>query len=97
MATAPATPGSLDLQVRIPLLTAIGGWQIHSALPHLHQALHSGEPSLQIPAMAAWSQFPPDIREETQLRKQMETWASSQSPLRYAAQAALNRNTNPTP
>ncbi len=97
MATPPTTPGTPDLQVRIPLLTAIGGWQIRSALPLLQQAIHSGQSSLQIPAIAAWSQFPQDLQEHTQLHQQIETWATSQSPLRYAAEAALSHNTTLTP
>ena len=97
MADTPATPGSPDLQVRIPLLTAIGGWHIQSALPHLEQAIHSGQPSLQIPAIAAWSQFPQDLRQQNPLHRQIETWATSQSPLRYAAEAALSRTTAPAP
>jgi hypothetical protein len=93
MADPPATPGTPDLQIRIPLLTAIGGWHIQSAIPHLEQAIHSGQPSLQIPAIAAWSQFPQNLQQQSPLHRQIEAWATSQSPLRYAAEAALSRNT----
>lgn len=89
----PSTPTSDEapnLQVRIPLLTAIGGWQIHAAYPLLEAAIHSGDPSLQIPAIAAWSKFPQAKDPQNPLHRQIQQWATSQSPLKYAAQTALH-------
>jgi hypothetical protein len=93
----PQVPDGPSLEVCIPLITAIGGWEIQSALPLLRQAIRSGRPSLQIPAIAAWSRLPQKMRETAQLQEQIETWATSQSPLQYAASNAIRVHTSPKP
>ena len=97
MEDRPQAPDGPSLEVCIPLITAIGGWEIQSALPLLRQAIHSGRPALQIPAIAAWSRLPQKMRETAQLQEQIETWATSQSPLQYAASNAIRVHTSPKP
>jgi hypothetical protein len=97
MEDRPQAPDGPTLEVRIPLITAIGGWEIQSALPLLRQAIHSGRHALQIPAIAAWSRLPQKMRETAQLQEQIETWATSQSPLQYAASNAIRVHTSPKP
>lgn len=97
MEDRPQAPDGPSLEVRIPLITAIGGWEIQSALPLLRQAIHSGRPALQIPAIASWSRLPQKMREAAQLQEQIETWATSQSPLQYAASNAIRVHTSPKP
>ena len=77
------------LQVRIPLLTAIGAWAIEPGLPLLDKAIRSEKPALQIPAIAAWSQLPVEMRSNSDIRAQIETWASSDNSLRFAAANAI--------
>jgi HEAT repeat protein len=85
------------LQVRIPLLTAIGAWGIGPGLPLLAQAIRSDKPALQIPAIAAWSQLPVAMRGNSDIRAQIETWASSDNSLRFAAANAIRSTEIHTP
>ncbi len=93
IAELPANQESLALEVRIPLLTAIGAWGVEAGLPQLTAALDSGRPALQIPAIAAWSLLPPALRGGPR-EQQVHSLAASTSPLQYAASAALTRTQN---
>jgi hypothetical protein len=95
--TATSAPRDPDLATVIPLLSAIGGWQIRSGLPYLEHAMLHRPASLQIPAIAAWSQFPSGHQEASTLRPQVQAWATSNGPLRYAAASALRRSALTSP
>lgn len=86
----PANQELLTLEVRIPLLTAIGAWGVEAGLPQLTSALASGKPALQIPAIAAWSLLPVALRSGPRERE-IRLLAAGTGPLQYAATSALNR------
>ena len=87
-----------SLQVRIPLMGAVATWGIVGGIPLITQAVLSGKPALQIPAIAAWCRLPEEMRSQPAISGRIAQWAATAgSPLQYAATSAIHHTQSSNP